>query len=128
MPPPECISRKGTAQFETAGAEDAPASHAELWDALVSGRWSLIDCEDREDGRRLLLLRRNDRVRPLTPREREVARRVAIGQSNKAIAIDLGITSSGVARLLGRALRKLGLETRLQLVMLLPGSAAPTPR
>ena len=127
MPPLEVLLRERTsapAEFETAGAPDAPTSHAELWEALVSRRWALIDCQDGEGGRRFLLLKKNERPRPLTPREREVVRRVAIGESNKAIAIDLGITPSRVARILARALRKLGLRTRLQLALLVPGSAA----
>lgn len=116
------------ADFTVTGPADAPGSQAALWEALVSGKWTIFDSDDRPDGRRCLLLRRNEKPEPLSGREREVVRRVAIGHANKTIAIDLGVTSSAVARTLARALRKLGLKTRLELVLLLPGSAAQAPR
>ena len=109
--------------FAIAGALDAPASHRELWEGLVSGRWQLVDSSDRE-GYRWLLLRRADDPRPLTAREQEVVRRVATGESNKAIAIDLEVSPSAVARTLTRALKKLRLASRADLARLVPGSAA----
>ena len=115
----------GDGDFASAGADGAPASHEELWEALVSGRWTVIGSAD-EPQHRWLVLRRNcgREVRPLTAREREVVRRVATGSANKAIAIDLGVTPSAVARTLKRALRKMQLRSRADLARLVPGSAA----
>jgi DNA-binding CsgD family transcriptional regulator len=52
----------------------------------------------------------------LTSREREVAARVASGCSNKVVAFELGVSTGTVAVLLRRALRKLGLASRLDLI------------
>ncbi len=105
--------------FTVTGPADAPSSHEELWEALVSGRWTLLRHRD-GDGVRSLLLRRNAprQVRPLAPREREVVRRVAMGQANKAIAIELGISLGSVSSSLSVALRKMGIGTRSNLVAL----------
>lgn len=62
----------------------------------------------------------------LTPRERDVAERVAAGRSNKAVAADLGISERTVELHRGRAMRKLELRTLADLVRLLDaGSATP---
>ena len=50
--------------------------------------------------------------RGLTARERQVAKLAAVGQSNKAIAYELGVAPSTVAVLLGRAAVKLGTTSR----------------
>lgn len=85
-----------------------------IWEGLVAGRWSLVDHVD-SDGRRFLLAHRNDPnapdVRGLTLRERQVLGYVAAGHSNKVIAYELGLTTSGVASHLARARRKLGLQS-----------------
>ncbi|HKO93933.1 MAG TPA: helix-turn-helix transcriptional regulator [Polyangiaceae bacterium] len=88
---------------------------AEAWDGLVSGRWSLVDRFD-SDGRRFVIAHRNPPgcldPRRLTPSEEQIAMLIALGQSNKEIALDLGIAESTVANLLAGALDKLGLESR----------------
>lgn len=57
-------------------------------------------------------------VRPvLTPRERDVARLVAAGQRNRAIAATLGISEGTVKMHLHNVYAKLGLESRTQLAM-----------
>ncbi|HVZ37553.1 MAG TPA: LuxR C-terminal-related transcriptional regulator, partial [Polyangiaceae bacterium] len=95
-----------------ASSADAPES---AWSAVVAGRWSLVDRFD-SDGRRYVVAYRNPPgvvdPRRLTPREECVAALVAMGQSNKEIAVDLGISQSTVATLLGAALDKLGLASR----------------
>jgi DNA-binding NarL/FixJ family response regulator len=53
----------------------------------------------------------------LTPRERDVARLVAAGQRNRAIATTLGISEGTVKMHLHNVYAKLGLESRTQLAM-----------
>lgn len=52
----------------------------------------------------------------LTPREREIVERVAMGLSNKSVAYELGVCESTVATHLARAMRKLGVTRREALV------------
>jgi two-component system, NarL family, nitrate/nitrite response regulator NarL len=54
-------------------------------------------------------------VEDLTPREREVAERVASGASNKRVALDMGIAESTVKLHLHSAFTKLGVTNRTQL-------------
>jgi DNA-binding NarL/FixJ family response regulator len=90
------------------------------WNAVLAGRWSLVDRFD-SDGRRYVIAYRNPPgvldPRRLTPREEGVAALAAIGRSNKEIAGELGVTQSTVATLLAGALSKLGLSSRTMLPM-----------
>jgi DNA-binding CsgD family transcriptional regulator len=103
----------------TRAGRSEPERALELWQGLVSGRWSLIDHFD-ADGRRYLLAIRNDphlsEPRTLTLRERQVASLAGLGYPNKLIAYALGISLSSVATLLRRACSKLGLGGRGALV------------
>jgi FixJ family two-component response regulator len=54
----------------------------------------------------------------LTPREREVFERIAAGESNKVIAIDLGISVRTVESHRASVMEKLGLKTLVDLVRL----------
>jgi DNA-binding CsgD family transcriptional regulator len=94
----------------------------ELWRALVSGRWSIVDMEER-DGKRLLLARRNriasSGSRDLTlldELERDVVWLAAMGHSLKFIAYELGISTATVTRRLASALKTLGIPSRRDLV------------
>jgi DNA-binding NarL/FixJ family response regulator len=64
------------------------------------------------------ILRRDDAVRDelLSPREEEVLRRTAWGESNKAIAAALGISTRTVETYRARIAEKLNLRTRPELV------------
>jgi DNA-binding NarL/FixJ family response regulator len=88
------------------------------WRGLVAGRWSLVDRFE-ADGRRFIIAHPNAPDAPdpraLTPRERQVAGYVALGQSNKLIAYELGISPSTVGVLVGRAAKKLGAKSRAAL-------------
>lgn len=88
-----------------------------LWQALVAGRWSILDRID-TDGRRFLLARRNERgvidPRALNSREQQVASHALLGQSNKLIGYQLGLAPSTVAGHLARACRKLGVHSRAE--------------
>jgi len=93
-----------------------PDQALELWRGLVQGRWSLVDQVD-SDGRRFILARRNEPEVPglrksLTQREQQVIARAALGESNKLIGYQLGLSASTVAFHLSSASRKLGVKTR----------------
>ncbi len=89
-----------------------------LWEGLVAGRWSLVDRFD-SDGRRFIVAHRNEPrlgdPRGLSTREHQVCEHVGTGRSNKEIAYEFGVTESAVANAAGRAQRKLGLSSRLEL-------------
>jgi DNA-binding NarL/FixJ family response regulator len=55
-------------------------------------------------------------IEPLTPREREVLELVAEGLSNRAIAVELGISEHTVKFHVGSLLAKVGATTRAELV------------
>lgn len=90
-----------------------------LWRALVDGRWTIIDVEER-DGKRLVLARRNmlgaRDVAALDDAERDVAWLASMGHSHKYIAYELGFSEASVVRRLTSALTKLGFESRRDLV------------
>jgi DNA-binding CsgD family transcriptional regulator len=96
-----------------------PERALELWRALVAGRWSLVNHADR-DGKRFILARRNDplleRPTALDATERLVALFTSWGHSNKLVAYELGLSSAATSETLKRALRKLRLRSRAELV------------
>jgi DNA-binding NarL/FixJ family response regulator len=61
------------------------------------------------------MLRGHRRSNGLTPREREVARLVARGLSNKQVARELGLSSGTVKLHLHRTFQKLGVKGRSSL-------------
>ena len=100
----------------------------EVWEAMIGGSWSLIEWFD-TGGRRYILVRPS---RPeacnacrLTEREREVASRAALGESNKLIAYRLGMAQNRVSAVLRSALRKLGFRNKAQLVYCVRGLGLP---
>lgn len=76
-----------------------------------------------EDARHREQLRRLDELRALwdelTPREQEIARRLADGQANKVMASELGISERTVEVHRARVLQKLGVRSVAQLVRIL---------
>ncbi len=54
--------------------------------------------------------------RGLTEREHQVATYAITGQTNKLIAYQLGLSKGRVSTLMSSAMRKLGVQTRAQLV------------
>jgi DNA-binding NarL/FixJ family response regulator len=101
-------------------------SSSALWRGIASGRWSIAETFV-DKGRRYLLVRRTpagqERRRALTARERDVAERVCLGLSNKEIGYELGIAVPTVSGRLARALRRLGLRSRVELARLMPPGA-----
>ena len=75
------------------------------------------DARDRE-----LLQRRGElerRWKELTPREREIAARIADGAANKKVAADLGISVRTAELHRARILQKMGVRSVAQLVRML---------
>jgi DNA-binding CsgD family transcriptional regulator len=111
--PPNAIMKLcGNGGAQRANAEQAAA----LWRGLLDGRWSLV-AETNAQGKRVLLVRRtNSQVWPrLSEREKRVARSVLMGQSNKSISFELGISPAATTAFVGSALKKLGLHSRAEL-------------
>jgi DNA-binding CsgD family transcriptional regulator len=108
--------REALIRIDKARSERAEARRSvELWRGLVAGRWSLVEHFER-DGRRYYLAHKNDPElapdRALTQRERQVLGYAELGHSNKLIAYELGLSSSTVATVLGRARKKAGISSR----------------
>jgi DNA-binding CsgD family transcriptional regulator len=99
--------------------ESDPEKAIELWQALVRGRWSTVDWFD-SDGRRYVLGLPNapevSDPRGLTEREMQVVALVLSAHTNKLIGYNLGLSKGRVSTLLRSAMRKLGVQTRAQLV------------
>src|SRR5262245_50071448 len=73
--------------------------------------WTIV-AEFSEGAQRYVLLRLGDPTDMHTKRERQVLARAALGQTNKVIAYDLGLSDSTVRVHVARACAKLGVETR----------------
>ena len=99
-----------------------PDEAIDLWRALVSGRWTIVDRFD-TDGKRFFVAWRNDpavpRHRRLTRRELQVASYASLGHSNKLIGYELGLSTSTVSTHLETAQEKLGVRGRLELSALI---------
>ena len=102
---------------ERAGAH-APDQDEQPREALLCGRWSLVDRFD-SDGRRFIVAYRNPPgvldPRRLSVRERDVASRIARGMSQAAVAAALGISASTVASVASAVVKKLGLRSTREL-------------
>lgn len=98
-----------------------PDEVVRLWNALVDGRWSLVHTVDR-DGKRFLLAHRNCPRSPtpaaLSPEERHLATLFARSHSLKLVSYELGLAPSTISQRLNLALRKLGMQSRAELVRL----------
>ena len=99
------------------------------WRALVHGRWTLVDAFE-SDGKQFIVARQNQpptfEIADLSARERHVLAFLALGQTNKHIAYELGISASTVGVLLHRAAQKLGCHSRAELLQRYrPQAAAP---
>lgn len=115
--------RQAVVQFDRArgrGRKDDAAVALSLWRCMVEKRWTLVDRFER-DGRRYLVAYPNapdarHRLPSLSARERTVAAAAALGHSNKVVAYELDLAVSTVATMLSRAMKKLGVASRLELV------------
>jgi DNA-binding NarL/FixJ family response regulator len=106
-------------QARTNAGRNEPDTALDNWEALVDGRWSLVDRFDR-DGKRYVIAVTNDPAHPdprgLTPRERQVAEFAGLGRSAKEVGYSLGVTSSTVTNCTSRIQEKLGLNSQAELV------------
>jgi DNA-binding CsgD family transcriptional regulator len=112
------------------GTQVNPSSALDLWYGLLSGRWMLVDRFD-DDGRRYLVARRGEPTSraPLTRRQRQVVFHASLGCANGEIAHALGVADNTVSAHLHRALQKLNIGSRAELVKLSTRvTAAVTPR
>ena len=110
------LSLARNAAQSTPNVEDARVVHAEV----LAGRWAIVEEFD-ADGRRYVVVQRprttlRDTERRLTRRERQVARYAALGHSGKLIAFEMGLAESTVSGHVNRAVSKLGLKCRVDLV------------
>lgn len=122
----EAALRIEKARLHTTAQADHNAA-LELWTALVEGRWSLVERFE-SDGRRILVAIRNDPTtqasRALSEKERKVTALLGIGHPQKVIAYELGMSEPSVSQLATRAMQKLGVNTRAELVELQGAIAA----
>ena len=107
-------------QFQRSRARGVSGEEAlQLWTALLNGRWSFVQHAD-SDGRQLLVAYENEvhlqEPRALGRRERQVVEYAAHGHANKLIAYELGLSEPTVGTHLHRALKKLGLSNRTELI------------
>ena len=108
-----------------------PETATACWRTLVNGEWSLVERFE-HDGRRYLVAHANPPeslgLRALTSRESTTVELAALGKSNKLIAYELGLADSTVSSHLHAAMRKLGISSRSELILLanhLRSSAKP---
>lgn len=98
---------------------EAPAQALGAWQALVEGKWSLVD-QIEHDGRRYIVARENEPhargPNALSDREKQVLGYARLGHHDKLIAYELGIKDSTVRVLMSRAKAKLGVRTRAELL------------
>lgn len=121
-PEAQAVLRAAASAVDRARAKtlhSGDASHAlDTWKPLIDATWTLYDTFDR-DGRRYYVVRKNESARAtpeLTRRERQVLGFAALGHSNKLIAYELGLAASTVASHLSSLAKKLGVESRVELV------------
>ncbi len=94
------------------------------WTAVVQGRWSLVD-DFEVDGRRFIVARENEpraalrsaaSAVTLSTLERNALALLARGHAMKAIAYELGVDPPRLSRVLSQVRRRLGLDTRAELL------------
>jgi len=91
----------------------------QAWQALVTGRWSIVQSFE-SDGRRYLLAKRNApkaiRRASLSQLESQALILRAQGLSYKIVAYELGISSTAACQLVQTGKRKLGIRSEAEIV------------
>jgi DNA-binding CsgD family transcriptional regulator len=102
--------------------KDDPQEAVDIWQGLVSGTWTLVEHFE-SDGRRYLLALKNtpetQNPKALTERERQAVHYATLGHSTKETAYALGISDDTVAVHLWSAMKKLGVDSRVELLKLM---------
>lgn len=97
---------------------EEPDDALALWEALVAGRWSLVDRFDTDGARMVVAVQNAPEVRDprgLTPVELNAAVALGQGRSAKEIGYTQGISVSAVNNTLTGVKEKLGLSSRADL-------------
>ncbi|MGH7437312.1 MAG: hypothetical protein ACRENE_16670 [Polyangiaceae bacterium] len=118
LPPPAALREHALAACKDPRA-GSPNLRA-LWRALVEGRFRFVECFE-QNGCRYFVLHENldaGADAGLTPRELRLVEEVGRGGSEKCVAFALGVTPSVASALLKSALLKLGLRSKVDLVVL----------
>lgn len=98
--------------------EAEPSEVLPLWEALVSGRWSLVDHFDSDGTRMVVAVENTPSVcdpRGLTTAQLSIAEEFGRGKSAKEIGYLLGISVSAINNALSEVRSKLGLRSRVEL-------------
>lgn len=113
-PPLPALRSDVVAATQTRGA-DRTVPRTEAWRMLTSGRYRVADAFAEGPRYYLALAPAEDEGGLLTVRETQVAAYVAVGYPLKTAAFALGVSIATAGRTCVAALRKLGLEDRVQL-------------
>ena len=108
---------------ERVGVRDREVCSERAWSDLLLGGWCLVDLFELAGRRYLIACRRRHAVGALTRAELACALLVASGRSPKAASIELGVHASTTSTHLRRAMKKLGISRRADLVAALGGQA-----
>ncbi len=112
-------------QARRATVRSSPERALELWRGLVAGQWSLVD--HWEQGSRRYIAAYPNRPgmrdpRALSPTERGVLRTLALGATTKETSYALGLSEKTVTGCVTQILRKLRVQSRVELASLLAAS------
>lgn len=113
------VLQRAAIAIDATRAERRDSAALEAWQGLVDGRWSLVEQFER-DGRRYLVALKNPVHSPdprsLTLREKQVVALIGDRMSSKLAAYACGVSPATLATHLGSALKKLGLNSKAELV------------
>jgi DNA-binding CsgD family transcriptional regulator len=113
----EAIEQRRWSQSRARTSE--PERAVGFWRGLVTGRWTLVDRYE-SGGQRYILARENTprgrEALALSGRENQVVALASLGRNNKMIAYELDLAHATVRVLMARAAKKLGAQSRQDLV------------
>lgn len=86
-------------------------SLAELWSWLAAGKVRIVDSDATQQDFYLTVEHARHPAHELPRRDVSVLQRLLLGQSQKAVALDLGVSTATVALAAAQSLRAMGVET-----------------